>query len=176
MSTDGWTVATLCSGPTPSLRPPLNLLEGCGGVSLVWSHGSAAGLDHLREVLRLYSAADWAPYNPAALGVREACRARAEKVSAEIRGIREITARPCIERVLIEPEGQLLDVPGLEVRLVLDPDQYVAVGRSPLLFASVLERVLRASAPINSFTKTVVECGGEVLKRWPATPGELIPL
>ena len=110
-----------------------------------------AGLDALRELLRLYNVAG-SPF-----------------IDRQVEGIREMHVRPVAGR--IGEEAWRGFCRGTLVTLVFDETQYV--GGSALLFASVLHRFFGLHAGINSFTQVAMKSlqRDQEWKRWPPLAG-----
>jgi len=141
--------------PTASYRPQL-------GDRTLWRLLSHLSINHLQltdaavlcELLKVYS-----------LGGDEA-------VSSEIAGVKALSAQRVVAR---SRDGLPGFCRGLELTLKLDDDCYV--GRSPFLFASVLERFFAEAVSVNSFTQLVLESQSHrQVRRWPPRAGEQILL
>lgn len=142
--------------PTRQLSPPL------GGQTL-WrlvSHLSLnhlsldgeAGLEALREILRLYSA-----FGDAA-------------VDGQIAGLSGLSSGMVVRRVGGEAWRGFCR--GTEVRLELDEERFV--GSHPFLLASVLNRFFGLYATVNSFTQLVLTSRQRhgIWKTWPPLAGD----
>ena len=110
--------------------------------------GAAAAV--LREILSLYC-------DPAAAQLRK-----------QIQGVREVSAKPVIQR--LERRTPPAFVRGLEVSVELNEDAFR--GSGVFLLGAVLDRFFGGYVSLNSFTRTVVRSTdrGEVM-RWPPRSG-----
>lgn len=147
--------------PTRTLRPSLKH----GAMWRLVSHlslnhlsleGDAAGVDALREILKLYN------FNDSA------------ETQARIDGLLELTSRRVVGRAGGAVAGGFCR--GIEVTLQFDEAAYSDHGL--YLFASVLEVFLGLYCSINSFTRLVATTRQRegVLRRWPARAGEKVLL
>ena len=143
--------------PTRPLRPPLGrgaqwrLISHLSLNHLSLAHGEA-GVDALREVLKVYDFADSAV------------------TRQQIAGVTGVSSRRTPGRTGSKV-GNAVAL-GLEVTVEFDETHYV--GTSAFLLASVLERFLGLYASINSFTQLVARTRQRegILKRWPPRAGE----
>lgn len=117
------------------------------------------GGEALREILRLYDAADPAVDPQQAAAVRQL-----------IDGVTGVSCRRVPGRVPGAGGGV---VRGVEVAVEFDPAKYVDTG-GPYLFAAVLERFFGLYASINSFTRMVAKTrhGEGVHRKWPPRAGD----
>jgi len=147
--------------PTRTLRPSLKhgamwrLISHLSLNHLSLESGSA-GLDGLREILKLYN------FNDSA------------ETQARIDGILELTSRRVVGRAGGAVAGGFCR--GVEVSLRFDEAAYSDHGL--YLFASVLEVFLGLYCSINSFTRLVATTRQRegILRRWPARAGEKVLL
>jgi type VI secretion system protein ImpG len=146
-----------CIGkPTLPAYPPL------GGPTL-WSlvsnlslnylslSGDGAGLDALREILRLYRFSDQ------------------PSTYQQVQGIREMSCRRVTRRIGADAWRGFCH--GTEVTLTFDESLYV--GSGAFLLGAVLHRFFALYSSVNSFTQLVVRSRQRegVWKRWPAMAG-----
>jgi len=161
---------TCLGSPTKPLRAPigagsrwrlishlaLNHLSLTGRIVPDASRGKGpeehAGLDALREILKLYDFED----SPA--------------TRQRIAGLIGLRTRRVVRRLPME--GEPTFARGHEIELLFDPNRFAGTG--VFLFASVLEAFLGLYASLNSFTQTVActRIRESVLKRWPPRAGE----
>jgi type VI secretion system protein ImpG len=143
--------------PSRSLRPPLGRGDHWRLIShLTLNHLSladdAAGVEALREVLRLYDFADTAV------------------TRQQIDGLVGVRSRPVAGRTG-RGIGNAVCL-GREVELTFDETHFAGAGA--FLFACVLERFLGLYVSINSFVRLVARSAQRegVLHRWPPRSGE----
>jgi type VI secretion system protein ImpG len=154
-------IESLTGRPTPTLRPALKrgaLWRLISHLSL--NHLSLAdhkdGADSLREILKLYDAADSA------------------ETRGMIEGILGVRCRRVVGRTPDEVRGGFCR--GIETTIHFDEDRFTGSGL--FLFACVLERFLGLYCSVNSFSKLIVTTNkreGE-LRRWPPRAGETVLL
>ncbi|QEL19460.1 type VI secretion system baseplate subunit TssF [Limnoglobus roseus] len=152
--------------PTLPLRPPPRRGRFWRLVShLNLNHLSltdpAEGGESLREILRLYDAADPATDPQQAAAVRQL-----------IDGVSGVACRRVPGRT---PGAGGGFVRGVEIAVEFDPQKFIDTGGS-YLFAAVLERFFGLYASINSFTQMVAKTrhGEGVQRKWPPRAGEQV--
>jgi len=86
---------------------------------------------------------------------------------AQIRGLRNLQARPALARTGQDTWRGFCR--GTELRIEFDEAAYA--GSSPLLLAAVLARFFAMYTTVNSFVQIRVDRGGQAWKVWPAMTG-----
>ncbi len=155
--------------PTHSIscivRPTPPALPAMGG-NTVWRlisnlslnrlslEASAAGVDSLREILRIYALND------------------SPSVRRQTDGIRDIAVRRVIRR--FGPPSRASFRTGSEITLLIDPGMYA--GSSPIMLASVLRHFLAMHTSLNSFVQVLARRTGDdaddVWKKWTPLAGD----
>jgi type VI secretion system protein ImpG len=143
--------------PTPPGRPPMRR-------GLQWRLISHLSLNHLsivkngktalQEILRLYDFSN----DPV--------------IRNQIAGIRDVTSRSCVSRVISETGVTFCR--GTDVTLEFDDERYAGTG--VFLMACVLERFLGLYSAVNSFSRVTARTRKGVLKQWHPLAGEQILL
>ncbi len=142
--------------PTAQVTPPLGgqtlwRLVSHLSLSYLSLDGGAAGLEALREILRIY------------------CVSESPAARQQIQGIQDLGRREVVRR--LGGDAWRGFCRGTEITLTFDESLYV--GTSAFLLAAVLNRFLALYAPTNSFTQLRIESlqrEGE-WKRWPPMAG-----
>jgi type VI secretion system protein ImpG len=144
--------------PTQQKDPPLGSETLWRLVSLLTlNHQSlvdgSTGRDQLREMLSLFAS-------------------DSKRDLEQIRGIRELEARPVTARV--GQDAWRGYCRGTEVMLEFEPEAFV--GGSPLLMSAVLARFFAMYTSINSFVRLGVRRGDEMWKLWEPMSGRQLVL